>query len=126
MWVQFYFDFGPKIVTISKNENVSGIISVSGGIVRCFWTRGNLFTCGNNDDGQLGLGDKKLRTTPHKVKAVPPIYLLSTCNTSYNCFQVADCERRSCLEQLLLVDLDFCKIKFENKEIALVTLQSDI
>src|SRR3990167_8023412 len=53
---------------------------------------GNIFTCGNNGYGQLGLEDKKDRYTPQKVNNVPSMSSLSSCNTA-NCYlQSVDCE----------------------------------
>src|SRR3990167_9537379 len=54
--------------------------------------QGNLFTCGYNQFGQLGLGDKNDRHTPQKVNNIPPMSSLSSCNTAHYYLQIVDCE----------------------------------
>jgi hypothetical protein len=54
--------------------------------------QGNVFTCGNNHYGQLGLGDTQARHTPQKVNNIPPMCCLSSCNTAENYMQIVDCE----------------------------------
>src|SRR3990167_3971304 len=84
-----------QINSPQKNNNLSGIVAVAGG--KCHFSmfldkQGNLFTCGNNGYGQLGLGDKNVRHTPQKVNNIPPMSSLSSCNTAYCYLQIVDCE----------------------------------
>ena len=53
---------------------------------------GNIFTCGNNGYGQLGLGDKIDKHTPQKVNNIPQMSSLSSCNTASCYLQIVDCE----------------------------------
>ena len=84
-----------EIDSPQKNKHVSGIVAVAGG--NAYFSmfldkQGNVFTCGNNPGGQLGLGDKKDRHIPQKVNNIPPISSLSSCNTAWNYLQVVDCD----------------------------------
>src|SRR3990167_8752813 len=54
--------------------------------------QGNVFTCGHNHHGQLGLGDTSDRNTPQKVNNIPPMSSLSSCNTAHYYLQIVDCE----------------------------------
>src|SRR3990167_4047425 len=84
-----------QINSPQKNNNLSGIVAVAGGHPNFsifLDNAGNIFTCGNNGYGQLGLEDKKDRYTPQKVNNIPPMSSLSSCNTA-NCYlQIVDCE----------------------------------
>src|SRR3990167_4894177 len=84
-----------QINSPQKNNNLSGIVAVAGGNP-CFSMfldkQGNVFTCGNNQYGQLGLGDKNDRHTPQKVNNIPPMSSLSSCNTAHYYLQIVDCE----------------------------------
>src|SRR3990167_8764339 len=84
-----------QINSPQKNNNLSGIVAVAGGY--CNFSmfldkQGNVFTCGYNYHGQLGLGDKNDRHTPHKVNNIPPMSSLSSCNTAEYYLQIVDCE----------------------------------
>ena len=76
-----------------KNNNLSGIVAVGGG-----WENysvfldnaGNIYTCGNNQFGQLGLGDTEDRHTPQKVNNIPPMSCISCCNTAWGYLQIVD------------------------------------
>src|SRR3990167_3290528 len=86
-----------QIYSPCKNNNLSGIVAVGGG-----WANysvfldnaGNIFTCGNNEFGQLGLGDKNDRHTPQKVNNIPPMSCISCCNTALGYLQIVDEEGR--------------------------------
>ena len=86
-----------QINSPQKNNNFSEIVAVGGG-----WENysvfldnaGNIFTCGWNQFGQLGLGDKRSRRSPQKVKKIPPISLISSCNTAWGYLQIVDEEGR--------------------------------
>jgi len=41
---------------------------------------GNAWACGNNQYGQLGLGDNNQRTTPERINNLPPITSVSVGN----------------------------------------------
>ena len=81
-----------------KNNNLSGIVAVAGGNRRYLVfldKEGNVFTCGNNAHGQLGLGDTSHRNScPQKVNNIPPISGLSSCNTASYYLQIVDSEGR--------------------------------
>src|SRR3990167_7910745 len=84
-----------QINSPQKINNVSGIVAVAGG--HTFFSifldkQGNVFTCGCNGYGQLGLGDKNDRHTPQKVNNIPPVSSLSSCNTACYYLQIVDCE----------------------------------
>src|SRR3990167_7562558 len=84
-----------QINSPQKNNNLSGIVAVAGGNANFSMfldKQGNVFTCGNNGYGQLGLGDKKDRHTPQKVNDIPPMSSLSSCNTAGEYLQIVDCE----------------------------------
>ena len=53
---------------------------------------GNLFACGNNQCGQLGLGNENDRNTPQKVHNIPPMSSLCSCSTAQYYLQIVDCE----------------------------------
>ena len=81
-----------------KNNNLSGIVAVAGG-----WKNysvfldnaGNIYTCGNNQHGQLGLGDNTAeRHIPQKVNNIPPIASLCSSNTAHYYLHVVDWEGR--------------------------------
>src|SRR3990167_598840 len=79
------------------NKNLFGVVAVAGGLgnYSVFLDKaGNIFTCGSNEDGQLGLGDKKDRHTPQKVNNIPPISSLSCCNAAVGYMQIVDEEGR--------------------------------
>src|SRR3990167_2274838 len=80
-----------------KNENVSGIVAVGGGrnFNSVFLDKaGNIYTCGSNEYGQLGLGDTTSRYIPEKVNNIPPISRISCCNSAFGFFQIVDWEGR--------------------------------
>src|SRR3990167_7035924 len=84
-----------QINSPQKNNNVSDIVAVAGGY--CYSSifldkQGNIFTCGYNANGQLGLGDKNDRHTPQKVNNIPPMSSISSCNAAYYYLQIVDCE----------------------------------
>src|SRR3990167_1836615 len=84
-----------QINSPQKNNNLSGIVAVAGG--HAYFSmfldkQGNVFTCGHNQYGQLGLGDKNDRHTPQKVNNIPPMSSLSSCNTADYYLQIVDCE----------------------------------
>src|SRR3990167_3097969 len=56
--------------------------------------KANVFTCGNNGTGLLGLGDKINRHTPQLVMNIPPIVSLSFSNTAEHFFHIVDLEGR--------------------------------
>ena len=65
-----------QINSPQKNNNLSGIVAVAGGdsyFSMFLDKQGNIFTCGCNPIGQLGLGDKNDRHTPQKVNNIPPM-----------------------------------------------------
>ena len=77
-----------------KNSNLSEIVAVAGGngYFSIFLDKqGNIFTCGYNQYGQLGLGDKDDRHTPQKVNNIPLMSSLSSCTALYY-LQIVDCE----------------------------------
>ena len=86
-----------QINSPQKNLHLSGIVAAAGG-----WTNhslfldnaGNVYTCGWNYYGQLGLGDKKDRHIPHKVNNIPPMACISSCNAAGGYFQIVDEEGR--------------------------------
>src|SRR3990167_3853667 len=74
-----------QINSPQKNNNLSGIVAVAGGNAHFSMfldKQRNVFTCGYNQYGQLGLGDKNDRHTPQKVNNIPPMSSLSSCNTA--------------------------------------------
>ena len=84
-----------QINTPQKNNNLSGIVAVAGG--NCHYSmfldnEGNIYTCGSNQHGQLGLGDTVDRLTPQKADNIPPIASLSSCNTADYYLQIVDKE----------------------------------
>src|SRR3990167_8118553 len=84
-----------QINSPQKNNNLSEIVAVAGGypyFSMFLDKQGNIFTCGYNLYGQLGLGDTSDRHTPQKVNNIPPMSSLSSCNTAYHYLQIVDCE----------------------------------
>ena len=84
-----------QINSPQKNNNLSGIVAVAGGNAHFaifLDKQANVFTCGYNPYGQLGLGDKNDRHTPQKVNNIPPMFSLSSCNTAAYYLQIVDCE----------------------------------
>ena len=80
-----------------KNNNLSGIIAVGGGYANYsvfLDNGGNIYTCGNNGNGQLGLGDTENRHTPQRVNNIPPMSFISSCNTAEGYLQIVDREGR--------------------------------
>ena len=86
-----------QINSPQKNDSLSGIVAIGGG--NAHYTvfldnAGNIFTCGGNQYGQLGLGDTQDRHTPQRVENIPPIASLSSCNTALGYVQLVDWEGR--------------------------------
>src|SRR3990167_11038806 len=82
-----------QINSPQKNNNLSGIVAVGGGYGNYsvfLDNAGNIYTCGRNKYGQLGLGDKKDRHTPQKVNNIPPMSCISSCNTAEGYLQIVD------------------------------------
>ena len=80
-----------------KNNNLSGIVAIGGGNANYtvfLDNAGNVFTCGSNQFGQLGLGDTQDRYTPQKVNSIPPIASLSSCNAALYYLQIVDWKGR--------------------------------
>src|SRR3990167_2764860 len=80
-----------------KNNNLSGIVAVGGGSANYsvfLDIAGNIYTSGNNEYGQLGLGDTADRHTPQKVNNIPPISCISCCNIAGGYLQIVDQEGR--------------------------------
>ena len=80
-----------------ENKNLQRIVSVAGGFANfsVFLDEdGNVFTCGFNNFGQLGHGDKNDRNIPQKVENIPPISSLSSSNSARYYFHIVDCEGR--------------------------------
>ena len=80
-----------------KNHNVSGIVAVAGGYGNYsvfLDNAGNIYTCGSNEYGQLGSGDKNGRLTPQKVTNIPRMSCISSCNAAMGYLQVVDEEGR--------------------------------
>lgn len=64
------FVFGNNIEELTKEiENLAPVRLVAAGAhhIAIVTEAGDLFMCGNGDDGQLGLGDKENQTTPTRV-----------------------------------------------------------
>ena len=61
-------NFSPENKIPKKISQLSGIVSVAGSDEFSIYLdqEGNVFTCGNNNYGQLGLGDTNQRNTPTK------------------------------------------------------------
>ena len=86
-----------QINSPQKHNNLSGIVAAAGGYDNnsVFLDKeGNIYTCGKNLNGQLGLGDTIDRHTPQKVNNIPPIISLSPCNTAGGYLQIVDWEGR--------------------------------
>ena len=82
-----------QINSPQKNNNLSGIVAVGGGYANYsvfLDNAGNIYTCGWNEYGQLGLGDKKDRHTPQKVNNIPPMSCISSCNAARGHLQIVD------------------------------------
>src|SRR3990167_8051692 len=86
-----------QINSPQKNNDLSGIVAVGGGDGNYsvfLDNAGNIYTCGCNEYGQLGLEDTEDRHTPQKVNNVPPMCSISQCNTAGGYLQIVDEEGR--------------------------------
>merc|ERR1712137_698076 len=77
MWPSSYNLFGQNSPTHNEGlQNVKAISCGSGHTV-CLLSDGEVWTFGNNDAGQLGLGDEQMRNTPTKIPSLDSVELVS-------------------------------------------------
>ena len=78
-----------QINSPQKNNNLSGIVAVGGGSENnsvFLDNAGNIYNCGNNEYGQLGLGDTEDRHTPQSQQHPYNVFCVSNqMNTLFDC-----------------------------------------